>query len=167
MKAIAEWRRFLIVPPVLLLAVALLALACGDNGDDGGSSPPATATGTAEAELSVDPDAPVVNVDLGEFFVTPDVAEIEAGEVTFSATNVGAVPHELVVIKTDTPVDQLPVENGKVNEDAAGEEIGEIEEFDVGLTLAASYDLEPGKYALICNIAGHYQGGVFTEFTVE
>ncbi len=165
MKAIAEWRRFLVVLPVLLLAVALLALACGDNGDDGGSSPPATATG--EAELFVDPDAPIVNVELGEFFVTPDVAEIEAGPVTFSASNMGAIPHELVVIKTDTPVDELPVENARVDEDAAGEEIGEIEEFDAGLALSETYDLEPGKYALICNIPGHYQGGMFVEFTVE
>ncbi len=165
MKAIAEWRRFLVVLPVLLLAVALLALACGDNGDDGGSSPPATATG--EAELFVDPEATVVNVDLGEFFVTPDADEIQAGAVTFNASNVGAIPHELVVIKTDTPVDQLPVADAKVDEGAAGEEIGEIEEFDAGLTLAGTFELEPGAYALICNIADHYEGGMFVEFTVE
>ena len=168
MKAIAEWRRFLVVLPVLLLAVALLALACGDDNDGGEEGDgTATATGTAEAELFVDPEAPVVNVDLGEFFVTPDADEIQAGAVTFNASNVGAIPHELVVIKTDTPVDQLPVADAKVDEGAAGEEIGEIEEFDAGLILAGTFELEPGAYALICNIAGHYEGGMFVEFTVE
>lgn len=153
-----------------LAALAMVAAACGDDEEEEAT---ATAEGTAEvtateeAELSVDPNAPVVNAELGDFFITPDVSEIEAGPVTFNASNVGAIPHELVVIRTDLPVDQLPVENGKVDEAAAGEEIGEIEEFEAGLTIAGTFDLAPGKYALICNIAGHYEGGMFTEFTVE
>ncbi len=175
MKTHLTWRRSLLLLPLLLLALALLALACGDDGDGGGEGATATeeangtaeATATGEAELFVDPDAPVVSVDLGEFFVTPDVAGIEAGAVTFSAANVGAIPHELVVVKTDLLVDELPVVDGRVDEDAAGEEIGEIEEFDAGLTVAGTFELEPGNYALICNIPGHYQGGMFVEFTVE
>ncbi len=167
MRTILTWRGALLLLPVLLLAVAMLALACGDDvgGEEGDGT--AEATGTAEAELFVDPDAPVVNVDLGEFFVTPDADEIEAGAVTFNASNAGAIPHELVIIKTDTAVDQLPVEDARVDEDAAGEEIGEIEEFDAGLTLAGTFELEPGAYALICNIPGHYEGGMFVEFTVK
>ncbi len=168
MRTILTWRGALLLLAVLLLAVAMLALACGDDGDGGEEGDgTATATGTAEAELFVDPDAPVVNVDLGEFFLTPDVGEVEAGAVTFNASNVGAIPHELVIIKTDSPVDQLPVADAKVDEGAAGEEIGEIEEFDAGLTLAGTFELEAGAYALICNIAGHYEGGMFVEFTVE
>ncbi len=161
MKTILTWRRSLLLLPVLLLAVAFVALACNDDEGEG------TGTATEEAELFVDPDAPVVNVDLGDFFVTPDVDEIEAGEVTFSASNVGAIPHELVIVRTDTAVDELPVQEGRVDEDAAGEEIGEIEEFDAGLTLAGTFELDAGSYALICNLPGHYEGGMFVEFTVE
>lgn len=168
MRPHPSWRRFLILAPVLLLALALVALACDGDGE-GGEEATATeeATGTAEAELFVDPDAPVVNADLGDFFVTPDVDEIEAGAVTFSAANVGAIPHELVVVKTDLPVDELPVADGKVDEDTAGELIGEIETFDAGLTVAGTFDLAPGNYALLCNIPGHYEGGMHAEFTVE
>ena len=168
MKTILTWPRSLLLLPVLLLAVAMLALACGDDGDEGEEGDgTATATGTAEAELFVDPDAPVVNLDLGEFFITPDADEIEAGPVTFKTSNVGAIPHELVIVKTDSPVDQLPVADAKVDVGAAGEEIGEIREFDAGLTVAGTFDLGPGAYALICNIPGHYQGGMFVEFTVK
>jgi uncharacterized cupredoxin-like copper-binding protein len=162
MKAFPTFRRSLLLLPVLLLALAELALACGGDGEG-----EEEATATEEGELFVDPDAPVVSVDLGEFFVTPDVDAIEAGPVTFSASNEGAIPHALVIIKTDTPAGEIPVEGGKVDEDAVGEVVGEIEEFDAGLTLAGTFELEAGKYALICNIAGHYEGGMHAEFTVE
>lgn len=161
MKAFLTFRRFFFLVPLLLLPVALLALACGGGEEE------ATATATEEGELFVDPSAPVVDVSLNEFSLTPSVAKGEAGPVTFSADNEGKIPHELVIIKTDTAIDKLPVTNGKVDEDAAGETIGEIEEFQAGLTLAGTFDLAPGKYALICNIAGHYQSGMHAEFEVE
>jgi uncharacterized cupredoxin-like copper-binding protein len=168
MRTILTWRRALLLLSALLLLVAMLALACGGD-DDGGEEGDDTAevTGTGEAELFEDQDGPVVNVDLGEFFVTPEVGEIEAGSVTFNASNVGAIPHELAIIKTDTPADELPVADAKVDEGAAGEEIGRIAEFDAGLTVAGTFELDAGTYALICNIPGHYDGGMFVEFTVE
>lgn len=160
--------RILFLLTAVVAAVALLALACSSDDDgDGTATGEATGTATGEAELFVDPDAPVVNVELGDFFVTPDAGSVEAGAVTFSASNTGAIPHELVVIKTDTAVDDLPVADARVDEDAAGEEIGEIETFDAGLTLAGTFELEAGSYALICNIPGHYEGGMFVEFTVQ
>jgi uncharacterized cupredoxin-like copper-binding protein len=166
----------------LFMSLALISQACGGSGKGGDTGTPeategtapateetgtAVATGTEEAELFVDPNAPVVNVDLGEWFITPDVEEIEAGPVTFNTTNSGSIPHELVIIKTDMPVNDLPVEDGRVDEDAAGEEIGEIEQFDAGLTVAGTFELEPGNYALICNIPGHYEAGMFVAFVVE
>ena len=170
MRTILTWRRALLLLPALLLVVAMLALACSDDddGDNGGEGDgTAEATGTAEVELFVDPDAPVVNVDMDEFFFTLEVDVAEAGPVTFNASNVGSIFHELVIVKTDMPVDELPVVDGKVDEDAAGEEIGEIEGPEAGLTLAGTFELEAGSYALICNVEGHYVGGMFVEFPVE
>ena len=36
-----------------------------------------------------------------------------------------------------------------------------------GETASDTFTLEAGEYVLICNIAGHYAGGMFTGFTVE
>ena len=165
MKALT-WPRPLLLLPVLLLALALLAAACGGGEEKGAVK--GTATKEAEeGELFVDPNAPVVEVSLTEFKVEPRTDTGTAGPLTFSASNDGAIEHELVIIKTDTPVDKLPVASGKVDEDAAGKVVDEIKEFEAGKTVAATFDLAAGKYALICNIAGHYQAGMHAGFTVK
>jgi uncharacterized cupredoxin-like copper-binding protein len=118
-----------------------------------------------------------VNVTLQEFAVLPDTLSVPAGSVTFNATNVGPMdPHELVVVRTDIPAGELPTrEDGSFDEDAEGVEVlGEIEEFDVGLTQSLTLDLEPGKYALLCNLVeqedgeteSHYQLGMWVDFEV-
>jgi len=161
MKTFLARRRALFLLPLLVLPVALLAFACGGGGEEGTKE-----AATTEGELFVDPNAPVVDIDVNEWSVKPQTATAAAGAVTFNAENKGASAHELVLIKTDTPADQLPVANGKVDEDAVGEVIGEIEDLGAGLSVAATFDLAPGHYAFICNYEGHYQQGMHADFTV-
>lgn len=149
---------------VLALGVlAALALsACGGGGGAGGG-------GTVE-------------VTLQEWAVIPAQSSGEAGSVTFNVTNDGPDhPHELVVIRTDLAPDALPtMPEGMVDEEGEGiEVIGEIEEFSPGETRSATFDLDPGSYVLVCNVAGeeggehggggeiHYKMGMFAAFTVE
>lgn len=133
--------------------IGLLALFAGSCGGGGGA----------------------VEVTLREFAVIPSVSEISAGSIEFSATNEGPNdPHELVIFKTDLAPDALPtVETGAVDEQGEGVElIGEIEEFPVGETRTATFDLEAGNYVLICNIydedeqESHYQEGMRVAFSV-
>lgn len=166
--------RFYKLLPAFLLLLPFSALAFACSGDDDGSverigSPEAssTGTGTAEAELTVNPDAEVINVTLNEWTLKPERTSGKAGDLTFSARNTGSTLHELVVIKTDKAADQLPVKNGKVEEDEAGETIGEIEQFAAGLTKAGTLNLKAGKYVFICNVVGHYQLGMFAPVTVQ
>jgi len=138
----------------LLVAVGALALvgtACGGGG------------GT-------------VGVTLQEFAVIPAESLVEAGEVTFEATNEGPDDvHEFVIFRTDLAPDQLPVdENGAVDEEGEGLElIDEIEDIPVGETQSVTVELESGNYVLICNIwdedeqEAHYQEGMRVAFTVE
>ncbi|MGH2574025.1 MAG: hypothetical protein ACRDGU_11230 [Actinomycetota bacterium] len=121
-------------------------------------------------------DGGTVQVTLQEFAVVPSDTSIGTGEVTFEATNNGPDDdHELVVIKTDLSIIELPTdENGAVDEAGAGiEVIGEIEEFPPGETRSATFNLEAGNYALICNIwdeeeqEAHYAEGMRATFTVE
>lgn len=102
-----------------------------------------------------------ISVELKEYALVPSASSVTSGQVAFEARNTGSIPHELVVLKTDLAPDALPVQEGKVDEEAPGvEAIGEIEEFEGGKTMSASFDLEPGTYVLICNVAGHYGLGM-------
>lgn len=146
-----------------LVAIGALVAACG---------------GTAASPTSAPPAASTVKVTLQEFAVVPDVASVPAGTVTFVATNAGPDDvHELVVIKWDLAVDDLPVDaDGKVTEDVAGvTSIGEVEDVEIGATKEVALPLEAGKYVLICNILqtepdgsleAHYQVGMRTAFEV-
>jgi hypothetical protein len=142
----------------------------------------ATLTGPSVAAQEASDGAPAtagtaVNVTLQEWAVLPDVQSVPAGSVTFNATNAGPMdPHELVVVKTDIPAGELPTrEDGSFDEDAEGVEvIGEIEEFDPGLTQSMTLDLEAGSYVLLCNLVeeeegeteAHYQMGMWVPFEV-
>jgi uncharacterized cupredoxin-like copper-binding protein len=131
-----------------------------------------------EAEEGAAPaTATEVNVTLQEWAVIPDSLTMPAGSITFNATNNGPMdPHELVIVKTDIPAAELPTrEDGAFDEEAEGVEVmGEIEEFDVGLTQSITLDLEPGKYVLLCNLVeeedgemeAHYQMGMWVEVEV-
>lgn len=117
-----------------------------------------------------------VHVSLDEWGITVDRDAVDAGKVTFHATNAGDETHELVLIRTRHTHDKLPIEQGKVSEEAAGELIGEIEEFAPGETHEATFTLEPGEYVLICNIVeeeadgsleSHYHEGMHIPFKVR
>ncbi len=119
---------------------------------------------------AVDPTP--VAVDLKEFTLTPVPANVPVGDAQFNATNTGALPHELVVLKTDLAPNALPkraADPQKVDEEGAGVTfIGEIEDTELGAGQSASavMTLTAGKYVLICNIAGHYAAGMYSAFTV-
>ena len=145
----------------VIAVLSLLALGCG-----GGEKADADKS-EGDEELFVDPDAPVMNVDLGDFFVKPEASEVGAGAITFAVANKGETEHELVVLKTDTPADKLAVQDSKVDEDTAGESQGEIAEFEAGKTISKTFDLAPGHYIFLCNITGHYGLGMHKDFTVK
>lgn len=135
-------------------AVAALALvACG--GGEGGT----------------------VEVTLQEFSIAAD-SSVGAGTVTFDVTNDGPNdPHELVVVKTDLGLTELPTNaDGSFNEEGEGVEvIGEIEEFEPGTSQSMSWDLDAGSYVLLCNLVeeeegqteAHFALGMRTALTVE
>ncbi len=55
-----------------------------------------------------------------------------------------------------------------VDETATGTLVGKIEERDLGpgRLASATFDLSPGSYVLICNISGHYDGGMYAPLQV-
>jgi uncharacterized cupredoxin-like copper-binding protein len=86
--------------------------------------------------------------------------------VKISAPNIGGTTHELVVLKTDLDPANLPtLPSGEVDEEALHSP-GEIPDVAAGATAATTVDLKPGKYAIICNLPGHYAQGMYGSLTV-
>jgi uncharacterized cupredoxin-like copper-binding protein len=100
-----------------------------------------------------------VYAQLGEYWVAPSVRTVRAGKVTFIATNVGKLPHELMV-------ERMPIRFDSAmhpTEDAAQ---GMIEDMDAGATGRMTLQLHPGMYMLFCNVTGHYAAGQHTVLKV-
>jgi uncharacterized cupredoxin-like copper-binding protein len=74
--------------------------------------------------------------------------------------------HEAEVLRTDTAADALPVDSGVVRTSTDGIEIvDEVEEIAPGTGASLSVELRAGTYAVICNVSGHYEQGMFASFT--
>lgn len=111
--------------------------------------------------------AGTVTASVSEWAVVVDQAAMPAGEVTFTVTNEGTIGHEFLVVRTDLPSGEIPVEGEAFSEENESLElINEIGEFAAGTTESLSLDLEPGAYQLVCNLSGHYANGMHTPFTV-
>ncbi len=162
----ARWKR-LAATAVALSMFAPLLMACGD--DDSSSSSDTTAAADGGVTVTTAANGTAVSVEVGDksddtMYLTPDTTSVPAGPVTFTMHNAGTVEHEMVVLKTDTPADQLTVgSDDKVSED---DSVGEVSETEAGDTGTLTVDLEPGKYVLVCNIAKHYGKGMYAAFTV-
>lgn len=112
----------------------------------------------------------------GMMRLTTDVTAVPHGAVSFVATNLGSINHELVILPL--PDNQIvgtrPLrDNSTVDEtasvgeasDSCGSGTGE------GIAPASSswttVTLAPGRYELICNLPGHYAAGMYTQLTVR
>jgi uncharacterized cupredoxin-like copper-binding protein len=102
-----------------------------------------------------------------KFALSPSTAP--AGTVTFHVVNQAAdVDHDFVVIQTDTPAAQLPIaSSGLVDEAKAGKVLGSVKGVPSGGSKDLTLNLTAGHYALICDLPGHYQLGMYADFTVK
>lgn len=169
------------VAPLVTVAILSLALgACSSSKKTATvSTTPTTDTTTSAAGGVAAPastGANTVSVTLGDtkgldapmtLVMTP--SSVKAGDVSFVVKNSGTIDHEMVVLKSDTAFDKLPVATGadKIDEaDNAGEtgephlKPGESKTFTVK-------GLAAGKYVLVCNIAKHYGLGMRAALTVS
>jgi uncharacterized cupredoxin-like copper-binding protein len=103
-------------------------------------------------------------VTLNEFSTKVSPKSATAGKVTFNIKNAGGDEHELAVIKTSTAASKLKVSAGRASEKG---KIAEAEDIGGGKSKKLSVTLKKGHYVLICNLPGHYQQGMRTDFTVK
>jgi len=137
------------VPVAMFLTVA--AAGCGADSNDGANATSNNITGT-----------------LHEWVVEVDATTAAAGDVTFTMTNEGTIGHEFLVVKTDIPVGEIPLDGDHFAEPTDGiEVVNEIGEFAKGTTESLTVNLTPGTYQLVCNLPAHYEAGMHISFKVE
>jgi hypothetical protein len=113
---------------------------------------------------------PWPGMGMQRIFVVP--SSVPAGPVSLRVHNTGALTHEVMVlplgpnqypgqraIGTDGRVDEA----GSVGEasHSCGADAGEG--ILAGATARTTVNLPPGRYELLCNIAGHYGAGMYAE----
>ena len=139
----------------VLVTGAVLALA-----GLGGSARASTSTPTNDSVTTV---KATVGDDMR---ITLDRYSVPAGNVQFLVTNTGNAVHELVVLKTDQPANQLtadPEQAGKVVEEI---HMGETGDIPAGRFSGLGLPLGAGHYVILCNEIGHYMAGMRIDFTV-
>jgi len=142
----------------VLITIAALALAGLGGSAKAESTMSATATNDSFTTVNA-----IVGDDMR---ITLDRYSVPAGNVHFLVTNTGAITHELVVLKTDEPANQLaanPEEAGKVIEEI---HMGETGDMPAGRFSGLGLSLGAGHYVILCNELGHYMAGMRVDFTV-
>jgi uncharacterized cupredoxin-like copper-binding protein len=118
------------------------------------------------ANASSAQEPPMIEVDLTEFAIGLNPSSTPAGQVNFATTNSGEILHDLVVVRTDLAPDSLPM-NGPRVDIGQLDVAGVVEPIEAGATDNSTFELRAGAYVLICNIAGHYQLGMYAVLTVS
>jgi uncharacterized cupredoxin-like copper-binding protein len=93
---------------------------------------------------------------------------LKAGTTTFTISNFGTVPHELLIFKSPLAANKYPVDAaGDIEEEGAGVDLlSDGENIDPAGSQVRAVDLTPGTYLFVCNIPGHFKNGMFSVLTV-
>jgi uncharacterized cupredoxin-like copper-binding protein len=112
----------------------------------------------------------------GMMRLTADATAVPDGTVSFVATNLGSVNHELVILplpgnqiagtrplRDDSTVDETASIGEASNTCGSGTGDG----IAPGASSWTTVTLAPGRYELVCNLPGHYAAGMYTQLTVR
>jgi uncharacterized cupredoxin-like copper-binding protein len=119
------------------------------------------ATDMAYATSGLDPSKATMGMRLSK-------SSVPAGTVIFQVKNASKdTVHEMIVMYLADPTKPLPYidKDSRVDEDKAGDK-GEVSELEPGKSGSLQVPLKPGKYLLICNVAGHFTAGMWTQIEV-
>jgi len=111
-------------------------------------------------------DNAVVRVSERDFHISAPKS-VSAGDVTLRVQNRGPDNHELLVIRADRGL-PLRSDGLTVNEEALRHaEVGALEPGEPGIARELKLHLAPGRYMLLCNMEGHYLGGMHALLVVR
>ena len=156
-----------------VVALALAFAACGGNGDSPSVTDDEPGEHDAEAEpnayLEVAPKDALFLVEMTSFAFTPDVLEVNAGDVLeIAIQNVEPVLHDFTIDKIDADVHVSYL--GGTGEHAHTEAQVDAD-IHFALTEAGTGVVhlkieEPGDYLFYCTVPGHQEAGMEGTLTV-
>jgi uncharacterized cupredoxin-like copper-binding protein len=133
--------------PASCIGLALLAAGCGTSSN-------------------VSSDGALVQVSERDFRVTVP-SQVPAGKTVFRVSNKGPDAHELIVVRLGDRPMPMRADGMTVDEEALESSIvGTLEPGASGSIRLLAVGLTPGKYEVMCNMQGHYMGGMHREFVV-
>lgn len=109
----------------------------------------------------------VVRVTGRDFHIGVVHGRIRAGTVIFRVTNRGPDEHEFIVIRADHGLPMRP-DGITLDEDALEKSIVDaVEPAPAGETNVLRLSLKRGRYEVVCNMFGHYMGGMHARLVVQ
>ncbi|MFE9923064.1 hypothetical protein ACFYQA_16185 [Streptomyces sp. NPDC005774] len=112
---------------------------------------------------------------MGMMYLRATPSTVPAGKVSLRAVNVGALPHEVMVLplsagqaagERPTRADGRVNEAGSLGEASRSCGAGAGHGIAPGAMAWTTVTLQPGRYELLCNFPGHYIAGMYTELDV-
>lgn len=172
--------RVLQITVVVVLALAFAACGSSSKKSSGTTATTAATGGSGGLSVTTAPaSGATVNITVGDtkglngpMTLTADKSTVPAGDVTFVVKNTGTIDHEVVVLKTTTPYNQLKITtfDGEPNRVDEASSVGETGDPPLKPGQSRTFtvkNMTAGSYALVCNIAKHYGLGMRAPFTVS
>ena len=144
-----------------LLSLNLFLFACGDVSDEASNK---------DADGSKEPNS--LSIIMNEWDVKPNPnykmgKHIKPGDLNITLTNAGQLEHNLFVLNQSSYDDFNLLDDGTADLSEI-EVLLEIDNVMPGNNGTGSIsDLEPGTYAFICNVPGHYASGTVGKFIIR
>jgi hypothetical protein len=138
-----------------LIAVAILAVAVFPISGCSSSQPAKRAQGRE------------IQVNERDFKIALPRERVRAGNATLVVHNKGPDSHELIVVRARSSRLPLRREGTTVDEDLLEPVIPAALEPESPGTHRLKVHLTPGRYELICNMSGHYFGGMRAQLVVQ
>ena len=110
----------------------------------------------------------MIDVTERDFSINLATRHVSAGTVDFRVTNRGPDAHELIVVRA--PERDLPLRTDGITvseERLTKATVGTLEPGDPGSVRDLRVELRRGRYVLLCNMSGHFMGGMHAVVVVE
>jgi uncharacterized cupredoxin-like copper-binding protein len=118
------------------------------------------------SRLAAPSSGSVLDVTERDFSIKVSTHILSPGAVTVRVTNRGPDAHELIVVRARDS--HLPLRSDGITVDEEGLEkttLGTLEPGEPGSVRELHLKLTKGRYVLLCNMSGHFMGGM--EATVD
>jgi uncharacterized cupredoxin-like copper-binding protein len=94
-------------------------------------------------------------------------SRLAAGPLTLRVHNEGPDDHELLLVRRSGPLpmraDGLTIDEDGIEDDT----VVALEPVEPGSVTELHVKLEPGRYEFVCNMLGHYMGGMHSTLVVS